>query len=284
MKTIFTLFIAFTWALAQSQAPVFNVVTEEIPISEPAFSEIQSALGATPHSIRIYAEFPDGYELQLVYGNSTNPMSISGPEGFYQNTFGGPTTLDITSALYGTFPALAFDSWLTVGYEDNTSNNLFILPLDMAFFDTWEAGGDLFVNDLIGAAISVNAQPTSFPPNTPDENGRVLIGQITSAGDISACLNYQIRKLNPDGTIYNPPGSATSEVWTYTDQCFTHSFSTPTCVGDFDLNGVIAVSDLLLFMPEFGCTTGCTKDLTGDENVSTSDILILLGFFGTTCP
>ena len=284
MKKTFTLLFAAATITAFAQAPVLNIVTEEISIPEPALSTIQAELGATPHTIRVYAEFPDNYEVQLQYGIMGHPWSISSADGFYQNVNGGATTLSIIPELYPTFPELEYDSWVTIGYTSQSPNDLFPVPFDMNFFDAWEAGGDFLVDDFNGASISVLAQPFTFPPNTPDENGQVLLGQYTSSSDISSCMNLQLRRLNPDGTIYDPPGSPTSEVWVYNDLCFTHSFNPVTCTGDFDFNGVVATSDLLLFMPDFGCTSGCSKDLTGDDAIGTPDLLVFLGYFGTSCP
>ena len=47
---------------------------------------------------------------------------------------------------------------------------------------------------------------------------------------------------------------------------------------------MITVADLLMVLGDFGCTGVCTADLTEDGVVDTSDILALLGVFGTTCP
>ena len=155
-----------------------------------------------------------------------------------------------------------------------------------AFFNTWETGGNLLVNDLIGGSISVTALPTTFPPNTGDANGNVLIAQLTGTGDFSGCLNFQIRRLNANGTIYDPPGSATSETAIFNNVCFTHNFPVPPsiCAADFDNNGYVALSDALLLLGYYGCTSGCSYDLTSDDKITTSDLLIFLGYFGSICP
>ncbi|MBL7943591.1 MAG: hypothetical protein JNM00_12535 [Flavobacteriales bacterium] len=56
------------------------------------------------------------------------------------------------------------------------------------------------------------------------------------------------------------------------------------CAGDFDNNGVIATSDLLLFMAAFGDTVPCGGfDIDGNSNVNTSDLLLLMANFGSSC-
>jgi|GEM_PF-357520 len=56
------------------------------------------------------------------------------------------------------------------------------------------------------------------------------------------------------------------------------------CAGDFNNDGQINVSDLLLFMANFGCPSTCgVFDLNGDGPSNVSDLLIFMAVFGTTC-
>jgi hypothetical protein len=55
------------------------------------------------------------------------------------------------------------------------------------------------------------------------------------------------------------------------------------CAGDFDGNGVINVSDLLLFSAYYGCTSNCLGDLDGNGLVNVIDLLIFNTIFGTSC-
>jgi agmatine deiminase len=57
-----------------------------------------------------------------------------------------------------------------------------------------------------------------------------------------------------------------------------------SCVGDFNLDGIINAGDLLQFLAEFGCAFDCTVDLTGDGIVNAADLLVFLGVFGSVCP
>ena len=44
------------------------------------------------------------------------------------------------------------------------------------------------------------------------------------------------------------------------------------------------MSDVLLLLSEFGCTSDCTDaDIDGDGAVSVADILLLLAAFGEEC-
>ncbi|MBL7942093.1 MAG: hypothetical protein JNM00_04970, partial [Flavobacteriales bacterium] len=57
-----------------------------------------------------------------------------------------------------------------------------------------------------------------------------------------------------------------------------------SCAGDFNFDGVINVSDLLLFMANYGCLSGCGPyDFTGDGVVNVNDLLIFMAVYGTSC-
>ena len=51
------------------------------------------------------------------------------------------------------------------------------------------------------------------------------------------------------------------------------------------MNGdnAVTVGDLLEILAEFGCTSGCSTDITGDGLTTVSDLLELLSVFGTVC-
>ena len=55
------------------------------------------------------------------------------------------------------------------------------------------------------------------------------------------------------------------------------------CLADFDLDGNITINDLLYILQDFGCTSNCFADINNDDIVSTDDIGLFLGLFGSTC-
>jgi hypothetical protein len=55
----------------------------------------------------------------------------------------------------------------------------------------------------------------------------------------------------------------------------------PICPGDLNGDSVVNVSDLLILLGAWGSCPGCAADLNGDGVVNVSDLLILLGAWGS---
>jgi choice-of-anchor B domain-containing protein len=53
---------------------------------------------------------------------------------------------------------------------------------------------------------------------------------------------------------------------------------------DFDDNGIVSTTDLLILISEIGCSSSCTSDLSGDGLVGLQDLLVFLSQFGSVCP
>ena len=132
---------------------------------------------------RIFAEFDAATdELDAVFGDAENDLHITSTNGFYQNDFGGATSADINPALYNAFPSLVRDSWVTIGLEDQVGNNMLNIGIDFADFE--DNGGDIWTDNGTWFATPDEAQ-------VQEVNGRVLIAQFTTEGDVSGCLSLQ---------------------------------------------------------------------------------------------
>lgn len=280
MRILFITLIVLTITQVRAQDPSVFLEVEEIAISAEALDIIATEID-NPVCYRVYANVPDNYELQFIYGLLDTPIDITATGGFYQDPLGGGSTLLVNPDVYPVAPALPFDSWLTIGDEDNLGNEMEVLP-DGIIFDAWEAGSSqLLIDGPFGGGIYITTAGAT-PQNTPDENGRILIGQFTFSGDLDGILSLQIRRLNPDGTIFDPPGTDLAETFVAENLPFNIQGEVP-CTGDFDGNGVVGVADLLAVLSEFGCVSDCLYDLDNDGNVFVSDILVMLSAIGSQC-
>ncbi len=149
---------------------------------------------------RVYANLADpGAQVVAVYGLQDTALSITTTGSFYQDVLGGSLSNTINPILFPSFPNLAYDSWVTIGSDDNTGSVDFI-GIDFLAF---EAGGNIEVNDPVGGTwyILPNLEPAAFP----DDDGRVLLGQFTTDGIVDILLNIQYR--NSAGTNIQVTGT-----------------------------------------------------------------------------
>lgn len=94
----------------------------------------------------------------------------------------------------------------------------------------------------------------------------------------------------PDGTTvtlaFGSPFAGLSAGSTLSVGWLHHHELTPvgeTCPADLDNDGMVATSDLLMLLADFGCVANCTNDINGDGMVSSSDLLVLLAAYGDFC-
>ncbi len=97
-------------------------------------------------------------------------------------------------------------------------------------------------------------------PADVDEDG------ICDNAEIPGCMDPAAENYNPDAT--DEDGSCT-----YPN----------LCPGDFDNDGIITVSDVLVSLGNFGCAGDCQADLDEDGITGVTDILQMLANFGDSC-
>ena len=160
---------------------------------------VDGVAGMTTYRFYIGMEGASDF-LSAIYGSLEFPMTLSTSTGFYNDEFAtGVTAEGINQAFLGIFPTLAFDSWVTIGAESQASAGQVPASTVESAFQPWTgafafnsdmSGQDVVIDDWYGGAWYV----TNGAPNglADAENQRVLIMQMTTAGDISGTLNAQI--------------------------------------------------------------------------------------------
>ena len=125
-------------------------------------------------TMRLYADFTSSTDqLSAVFADSQSSLYIRSENGFYQHAFGGPTSVSINPALFPAFPSLEYDSWVTIGSEDQIDNAMLVTGIDWTDF---ENGGNI-ENDN-GAWFATEDDVQTVAGN----DLRVLIGQFTTYG------------------------------------------------------------------------------------------------------
>ncbi|MFM7730998.1 MAG: T9SS type A sorting domain-containing protein [Flavobacteriales bacterium] len=172
MKQILLSAAAFV-AMLQASANDVQLIVQRM--GEP------SSVGTT---YRVYAQVSDAnHHVHVVYGDQQHPLNIQSTAPFYQNQYGGYSAAGMHEALLGTDSQLAHDSWITVGYQNHESN------------DMWDIGVDFSAFDAQGGQISTQNGGWFLIPTdekcAPNAQGLVLIAQLTSTGKITGTLNLQ---------------------------------------------------------------------------------------------
>lgn len=130
------------------------------------------------------------------------------------------------------------------------------------------------------------------PPNISSNDE--MATQVMQAPVVSdnCDIDYYINNYNDtfSGTDVYPLGTTMVE-WTVFDSSgnIASCITTVTiidgdcCDADFNCDGLIGISDLLIFLSNFACT-GCIGDLNNDGVVGAGDQVIFLEQFGQYCP
>ena len=131
-------------------------------------------------------------EVDAVYGNADNTLSVSSDAGFWNGPGTGASAMDNPEAFWGFYPSMEFDSQVTIGMASNLSaGTMYHIGIDFAAFN---AGGNFSTNN--GSWYSTPDQP-----NVHAVGGRVLIMQLTVADDDHAygVVNMQGKDHVDDG-------------------------------------------------------------------------------------
>jgi hypothetical protein len=128
-------------------------------------------------------------EISAVFGDISAPLSIASTEAFYQSDLGANFGWNINASVLAFFPDVNYDSWLTIGVTDSNSSTLANSIGLEAGFAGFNSGGDFVVDDAIGGSVF-----TLFGDENAaaGEDLKVLIAQLTTAGEISGIVNIQM--------------------------------------------------------------------------------------------
>jgi len=223
-----------------------------------------------------------------VWGNAEFPLTLNAPDGLFFSSFqtvssGTYFASDVSPFFFPLFPTYDRASWWTLNHAPGEAFQ-YIQPLGSTadFMDEMDdssiqfdadMGDGWFVYDYIDASMEL-----------PTASNLKLLGQFTTLGQSGICgqLNLEIR-THFDGEP------------TQFEQAYGLTFSTPGAdtpceslspcpVGaDFNQDGLIGTSEVLLMLAAFGDVATGPEDLNDDGMVNVSDVLILLGAFGMVC-
>ena len=224
-----------------------NLFAQETPwlglVPEVEHTEGELA-GMTTYRLYLYT-LGDNDFLVSCSGDDQNPMylnSTSEPAWFQHDLATTALATDVNPAFFDAFPEFAYDSWFTIGAEDNTATVDVVELADPEYdaFEVFENGDNVAVESNVGCAWFVLPTPNSEEAFS-GEDQRILVAQLTTSGEVSgqiqvqlfpdfdnqnefrealpiltACndpeaLNYEPLSFNADGCLY-PPVDAVAEL------------------------------------------------------------------------
>ena len=186
--------------------------------------------GMTTYRLYVYTQNADDFVVSCS-GDDENPLyltSTSEPAWFQHELATTALATDVNPAFFASFPEFAYDSWLTIGAEDNTASAdvIDLADPDYDAFAIFEAGQNVAVETTVGNAWFVLPIPTNVEA-IAGEDLRVLVAQFTTAGDISGQIQVQIfyngnnqdefREVLPILTACNDPVALNYEPLSYSD-------------------------------------------------------------------
>lgn len=131
---------------------------------------------------RLYVSLEnEGDRVMAIYGDSLHVLSIISDQPFYQNRYGAGLSTGIRKNLLEVRRELKYDSWLTIGREDNYDNNMRTLGLNLETFES--QGVSIRCDDCAWYCFPVDEQTKC------NHNKRIFLMQLTTKGSISGSIS-----------------------------------------------------------------------------------------------
>lgn len=235
--------------------------------------------GSPSYTVDVYVETPDQWRVDAVAGNQIQQKTMASTTSFYQDTYGGPTSMDVNPAFYPLAPDLQWDSRVTIGAIDSSGdpfpeNGLNNVGIDWSNFN---GGGDLSIGNGTWFVLPTDDQGGSqaFIDSDCSERNGVLIARLTTMDHASEIL---VEALFQGRDGFNTTWQdIASGLVTYQGEL------------DCNLNGISDACDIANGssndtnsngVPD-ECESACEGDVDGNGNTDVDDVLTIINGFGT---
>lgn len=143
---------------------------------------------------RVYAVMQsEGDVIDAIYGEADSPLSLRARKGFFQHPDGGPLSKDVLRYDLEKDELLSYDSWVTIGAQDNYQNSVAAFPPGFEeSLASFEAGNDLETSD--GAWFATPDQLQCLAGS----DKRILLMQFTTVGNVTGTFGVHGRTVRDD--------------------------------------------------------------------------------------
>ena len=278
------------------------------PSGQPTtFATIGSGLNGEAGSwtVDLFVITGEGGRLDAVAGTGAQSKMLTCSGDFYQNGYGGPTSMDINPAFYSIEPALEWDSRVTIGAIDSTGNPYDENALQNIGIDwvPFENGDDMVTSNGTWFILPTDTQGEAMEMVADDCSTvhavRIARLTATSMDDVIA-FEGLVQGRNPDGTLFNDSASIETGYVAMedcnengvNDTCDIANGSSDdsngngvpdecenACPGDANGDGLADVDDILAVIGSFGGGAG-PADVNNDGVVNVDDLLQVISWFG----
>ena len=209
---------------------------------------------------RIYAEFNNpGDRLLSVFGNSSSPLTITSPNEFYQDPYGGNTAPDADAVIKS--PTALWDTFCTIG-----------LAIDANANDQTITSPGFPPLPVINHTNMYWLVPNIFADQgAPDASGRVLVLQATIPDQTGFQVEVKV------GLTYDLAGPGGMQ-----QQFNVSPILLAMRAGDLNRDFFVDVDDLLMVIDDWGQTGPGIADPTDDGQVGTDDLLLIINQWGSS--
>ncbi|MGB1122000.1 MAG: hypothetical protein ACPG08_00650, partial [Flavobacteriales bacterium] len=160
--------------------------------------DIASLAGLTTY--RVYLETTSEMDfVSAVYTDGVDgTVELTTSSSFYMNVYGGLTVNDINPGLFSFFPALEYDSYVTIGLDSEAVGAQSSIQVsgvsatENDWSDSFMAGGDLVINGANAMAGDGWSVPAGATNGYSGEDMRILLAQVTTDGDLNGSLFVEL--------------------------------------------------------------------------------------------
>ncbi|MGB0196252.1 MAG: hypothetical protein ACPF84_06930, partial [Flavobacteriales bacterium] len=147
---------------------------------------------------------------------------------------------------------------------------------------------DGFCGEIAEIEGCTNIQACNYNPLASVSSGDCDFTSCFGCTTCHACNYNPIATVDDDSCDLSCGGCTDEQACNFDGEASnddgTCEYESCICYGDLDGDYQVTISDILLFLSDFGCSTPpCFADNTGDDITNVEDLLLMLSNFGNIC-
>lgn len=153
----------------------------------------------------IHVLLPDSDRVSAVYGTNTYPLELSAPKGVFNSPYNGSwSSSGMNPKFFELMPDMQDDTFATIGLRTSAKLSGVLRAEDPTMVqDPSEPWDDFFtVHGETSLKVATHTGGSWFvlrtAANGEPVEGKVMLAQVTTSGDISGSLNLQIFPSEPE--------------------------------------------------------------------------------------